>query len=73
MAFTHLPDRKPIVKMESREPHSIRFKPSEWALFAAAADAVGLEVTRYVRECALTGHSFQQVQAARIGDRRVTA
>lgn len=64
---------KPPVKMESREPHSIRFKPSEWEMFMLAAAAVGLEVTRYVRECALTGHSFEQTRAARIGDRRVTA
>ena len=66
-------DRKPLVTMERREPHSIRFKESEWAMFLAAAGAIGLEVTRYVRECALTGHSFEQVKAQRLGDRRVTA
>ena len=67
-------ERKPAAKMlERRDPHSIRFKESEWAMFILAAAAVGLEVTRYVRECALTGHSFEQVKVQRLGDRRVTA
>ena len=66
-------DRKPPAKMERRDPHSIRFKDSEWAMFLDAASGIGLEVTRYVRECALTGHSFEQVKAQRLGDRRVTA
>ncbi len=66
-------DRKLPARMESREPHSIRFKPSEWQIFQIAAEAIGLEVTRYVRECALTGHSFEQTRLARLGDRRVTA
>lgn len=66
-------ERKPPARMERRDPHSIRFKDSEWAMFAEAAAAQGLEVTKYVRECALTGHSFEQTRAARQGDRRVTA
>ncbi len=66
-------DRKPPARMERRDPHSIRFKESEWAMFSAAAAAIGLEVTRYVRECALTGHSFEQARTARLEDRRVTA
>lgn len=65
--------RKGPVKMERRDPHSIRFKASEWAMFAEAAALLGLEVTRYVRECALTGHSFEQTRALRLGHQRVTA
>jgi hypothetical protein len=68
-----LAEKKPLMKMERRDPHSIRFKDSEWAMFVDAASHEGLEVTRYVRECALTGHSFEQVKAQRLGDRRVTA
>lgn len=65
--------RKPAVKMERRNPRSIRFKDSEWATFEANAAAAGLEVTRYVRECALTGDSFEQTRLARQGHTRVTA
>lgn len=46
------------IPMESRTPRSIRFKPSEWESFEQAARDQGVEVTRYVRECALTGHAF---------------
>ena len=68
------PEMKPPTKMPGRKlPHSIRFSDDEWATFVAGAATFGLEVTRYVRECALTGHSFEQTRAARIGDRRVTA
>jgi uncharacterized protein (DUF1778 family) len=66
-------DRRPLAAMQSREPHSIRFKPVEWAMFQAAAAILGLEVTRYVRECALTGHSFEQARRERLGHTRVTA
>jgi len=65
---------KPPVKMPSRKvPHSIRFSDEEWAVFILGSKMRGLEVTRYVRECALTGHTLEQTMAARIGDRRVTA
>ena len=59
--------------MERRSPRSIRFKDSEWATFEEHAAAKGLEVSRYVRECALTGDSFEQAQLARLGHTRVTA
>ena len=67
------PEKMEAPKMERREPHSIRFKASEWTMFSDAASLNGLEVTRYVRECALTGHSFGQSQGAASRDRRVTA
>ena len=46
-------ERKPPVPMESREPHSIRFTPTEWAEIATEAQARGLEPAVFVRKLAL--------------------
>jgi hypothetical protein len=43
------PDRRPLAPMESREPKSIRFTPTEWATIADEARARGLEPAVFVR------------------------
>lgn len=54
-------ERRPPVKMEARDERiTVRLKPSERALFETAARAAGEEVSRYIRRCALTGHSLAQ-------------
>jgi len=55
--------RKESVKMESREPWSIRFTPSERAAITAAATAKGVEPSRFARILALTGLRMHQAQA----------
>lgn len=50
--------RKPLARMESRDPKSIRFSPSEWAAVVEAARVRGLEPSRYARQCCLTGLSM---------------
>lgn len=54
-------ERRPPVKMESRDERiTIRFTPSQRSMFEDAARAAGEEVSRYIRRCALTGHSLAQ-------------
>jgi 2-polyprenyl-6-methoxyphenol hydroxylase-like FAD-dependent oxidoreductase len=60
-------------RIESREPHSIRFTPTEWQRFTDAAISRGVEVTRYIRECAIAGHGFISAQDAITSLRRETA
>lgn len=56
--------RKPPVAMESRDERvTVRLKPSERDVFQVAARAAGTEISRYIRECALMGHSVRQAQA----------
>ena len=45
----------PSEPFESREAHSIRFKPTEWKAFEALARARGVEPSVVVRECARIG------------------
>lgn len=55
------PARKPPVAMESRDPKSIRFTPTEWDKIRAAADDRGLEPAVFVR--LLTIYALSIVQA----------
>lgn len=66
-------DRRPLVKMESKETYTVRFKPSEWDAFVDSARGLGIEVRKYVRECCLTGHSVEQARMLREGHTRVSA
>jgi len=45
----------PSEPFESREAHSIRFKPTEWRAFDALAPARGVEPSVVVRKCARIG------------------
>lgn len=57
-------DRKPPARMESRDERvTIRLTPSQREMFQAAAVAAGLELSRYIRDCAVMGHSVRQAQA----------
>jgi hypothetical protein len=50
------PLSKPPVKMESRDERvTVRLTPTELAMFAQAAAAIGIEVSRYLRDCARMG------------------
>lgn len=54
-------DRRPLAKMESRDARiTIRFTATQRVMFEDAARAAGEEVSRYIRRCALTGHSLAQ-------------
>ena len=54
-------DRRPLAKMESRDERiTIRFTLTQRVMFEDAARAAGEEVSRYIRRCALTGHSLAQ-------------
>ena len=66
-------DRRPPVKMESREPKSIRFTPTEWAAIVQAANARAVEPSRFARKLCLMGLSMTQAQAALEGHAGVTA
>lgn len=46
--------------MESREPKSIRFTSTEWLHLSEAARARSIEVSTFVRECALMGLTMTQ-------------
>ena len=56
--------RKPPVPMESTEPHSIRFTPTQWRCIQAAAARRGEEPSRYVRRLTMYALSIVQAQAA---------
>jgi hypothetical protein len=48
------PTRKPLAPpMESRDPKSIRYNPSEWAALSEAARQRGLEVSAFVRDLSM--------------------
>lgn len=47
------PARKPPAPMESREPKSIRFTPTEWAAICEEARARALEPAVFVRLLAM--------------------
>ena len=56
--------RKPLVLMESRDERvTIRLTSSQRNMFAAAAAAAGTEISRYIRECAVMGHTVRHAQA----------
>ena len=49
--------------MESRDERiTIRLTPTQRVMFEAAAAAVGTEVSRYIREVAIFGHTVRQAQ-----------
>jgi hypothetical protein len=56
-------DRRPPVKMESREPKSIRFTPSEWAALCEAARIRGFEPAVFVRMLTLYALSIASAPA----------
>jgi hypothetical protein len=47
--------RKPLAAAESRDPHSIRYSPSEWEVFRVAARLRDQDPSVLVRECSLMG------------------
>lgn len=55
-------ERKPPVLMESRDPRSIRFTPSEWAAIADEARRRLLEPSVFVR--VLTMYALEDVTRA---------
>lgn len=52
--MTPLLASKPPVKVESREPHSIRFSDTEWSAIKAEALARGIEPSRFARMLSIT-------------------
>ena len=46
-------DRKPMAPMQSRDPHSIRFTPTEWDQISVESTARGLEPAVFVRKLTL--------------------
>lgn len=46
-------DRRPLAPMESRDPHSIRFTPTEWVAICDEAQRRGLEAAVFVRMLAM--------------------
>jgi len=60
--------RKPLgemmPRMESREPRSIRFSPSEWSAICQAARLRAEEPSRFVRRLAMYALSIVQAQAS---------
>lgn len=55
-----IPQRKPLAPpMESREPKSIRFTPTEWVLISDEARSRGLEPAVFVRM--LTMYALEDV------------
>jgi uncharacterized protein (DUF1778 family) len=50
--------------MESRDERvTVRFTPTERARLEVAAREAGDELSRYIRACALMGHTIRQAQA----------
>jgi hypothetical protein len=72
-------DRRPLAKIEpprtpeSREPISIRLKPSELDKLKDLALTMGLGHTTFARECLLTGLRMAYVERLMKEDTRVTA
>jgi hypothetical protein len=50
------------MKMESRDPHSIRFSDTEWGAIAEAARARGVEPSRFARKLCLIGLTVARTQ-----------
>ena len=53
-----IPPSKPptaVLTPETREPHSIRFSPTEWRAIEEAALARAIEPSRFARSLCLTG------------------
>ena len=50
--------------MESRDPHSIRFSPTEWQAITDAARLRGLEPAVFVRRLTIYALSVVSAQAA---------
>jgi uncharacterized protein (DUF1778 family) len=58
------PERRPLVKMESRDERvTIRMTSAQRAELAEAARLAGEELSRYIRRCAFMGHSMSEAQA----------
>ena len=56
-------ERKPLAPMESRDERvTVRLTPTQRAMFADAARAAGTELSRYLREVAIFGHTVRQAQ-----------
>lgn len=67
-------DRKPLASAQSRKPFSIRLTPAELEMFTAAAlKRNHAQVSTYIREAAIAGHSFIAAQEALSSHRRATA
>ncbi len=66
-------ERRPSVRMESREARPIRLKPSEVELLKGEALARGIGWTTFARECLLMGLSIYRAQEDLKGHTRVTA
>lgn len=64
---------KPPMKVESRDPKSIRYTPTEWAAIEAAARARGVEPSRFARKLSLMGLSMVHAQEVLEASGRVTA
>jgi len=59
------PDRRPPARMESRDERvTVRFTPTQRDMFQRAALIAGEELSRYIRGCALMGHTMRQARAA---------
>lgn len=66
--------RKPLAKMtESREPYTMRLKPSEIASVKAEALEKGIGHTTLAREWFLRGRRMARLEDLEKGDTRVTA
>lgn len=57
-------ERRPLAPpMESRDERiTVRLTPTQRVMFEAAAAAAGTEVSRYIREVAIFGHTVRQAQ-----------
>jgi hypothetical protein len=53
-------DRKPLTKMESRDPKSIRFTPTEWDAVSGAARRRGFEPAVFARMLTMYGLSIAE-------------
>ena len=57
------PERKPLAKLESKDDRiTFRVQHSLLEMLQSAAIEEGDELSRYVRECVLTGHTMKQSQ-----------
>ena len=65
------PPRDPV--QESRDPHSIRFTPSEWDALCRGARRRGEEPSRFVRKLAMYALRIADVTAAREDSLGITA
>jgi uncharacterized protein (DUF1778 family) len=50
--------------MESRDERvTVRLTPTQRAMFEDAARQIGEELSRYIRSCAVMGHTVKQAQS----------